>query len=80
MARKTRNSPEGAERRDHWLRGDRSARARPWAYEELLFGSAWARRTEERIVVRSAPPLHGTHLAELVLRLRKALSVGHSAS
>jgi hypothetical protein len=35
-----RNSPEGAAGSDHWLRAETPARSRPWAYEELLFGSS----------------------------------------
>jgi hypothetical protein len=38
MPRKKRSSSQGAHRNEYWLRSG-SARARPWAYEELLFGS-----------------------------------------
>lgn len=38
MPRDQRNSPQGAHRSHDWLRLE-SARSRPWAYEELLFGS-----------------------------------------
>jgi hypothetical protein len=38
MPRDQRNSPQGAHRSHDWLRLG-SARPRPWAYEELLFGS-----------------------------------------
>jgi hypothetical protein len=38
MAHKKRSSPQGAQRGQDWLRFG-SARSRPWAYEELLFGS-----------------------------------------
>jgi hypothetical protein len=38
MPPKKRSSPQGARRSHDWLRRE-SARSRPWAYEELLFGS-----------------------------------------
>jgi hypothetical protein len=40
VSRRKRNSPEGAAGLDHWLRAETPARSRPWAYEELLFGSS----------------------------------------
>jgi hypothetical protein len=39
MSGRKRSSPQGADRRQQWLRSDQSARIRPWAYEELLFRS-----------------------------------------
>ena len=47
MSRKSRTSPQGADRSDHWLRGGQAARSRAWAYEELLFGSTHGRHREE---------------------------------
>jgi hypothetical protein len=38
MPHKKRSSPQGAHRSRDWLRSG-SARSRPWAYEELLFGT-----------------------------------------
>jgi hypothetical protein len=40
VSRRKRNSPEGDAGSDDWLRAETAARSRPWAYEELLFGSA----------------------------------------
>jgi hypothetical protein len=40
MSRRKRSSAQGADRREDWLRREQPARSRPWAYEELLFGSA----------------------------------------
>jgi hypothetical protein len=40
VSRRKRNSPEGDAGSDDWLRAETAALSRPWAYEELLFGSA----------------------------------------
>ncbi len=40
MPPRKRSSPEGANSKEHWLRSEEPARSRPWAYEELLFGSS----------------------------------------
>jgi hypothetical protein len=34
------NSLQGVNEKAHWLRSDEPTRSRPWAYEELLFGSS----------------------------------------
>jgi hypothetical protein len=39
MPLRERNSPEGANGNENWLGSDEPGRSRPWAYEELLFGS-----------------------------------------
>ena len=44
MPLQKRSSPEGVEGNEHWLRSKEPARSRPWAYEELLFGSALERK------------------------------------
>ena len=38
MPPKRPNSPQGVNEKGRWLRSDEPNRARPWAYEELLFG------------------------------------------
>ena len=44
MPHARRSSPEGANGREDWLAADEWGRLRPWAYEEILFGSP-----EERV-------------------------------
>jgi hypothetical protein len=65
VSRRKRNSPEGAAGSDHWLRLSPS-RARPWAYEELLFGSSRdrAQTRELSALVRELESERGA-LAEL---------------
>jgi hypothetical protein len=66
MARKTRNAPQGVEQRDKWLRGDQAGRTRPWAYEELLFGSARARQRDKQLGALAAElALERDELAQL---------------
>jgi hypothetical protein len=54
MPPRRRSSPNGANGREDWLAVAEPSRERPWAYEELLFGSAEerARAKELREVVR----------------------------
>jgi hypothetical protein len=40
MPPRTRRPPQGAVGKGEWLRPDETARSRPWAYEEALFGSS----------------------------------------
>src|SRR2546425_12406326 len=39
MPLRKRSSPEGANGREDWLATGEHGRGRPWAYEQLLFGS-----------------------------------------
>src|SRR5574340_543944 len=39
MPLRRRSSPHGANGREDWLAADADGRQRPWAYEELLFGT-----------------------------------------
>jgi hypothetical protein len=39
MGRGERSTSQGADQRPSWLRSTEPTRSRPWAYEELLFGS-----------------------------------------
>ena len=55
-------SPEGVNGREDWLAADEWGRLRPWAYEEILFGSTEERaRAEElaAVVGELADRAHG---------------------
>jgi hypothetical protein len=79
-----RSSPEGANGREDWLAADEWSRLRPWAYEEILFGSPEERaRSRELVAVvgeleaervelaalHEELDLHLTRIAELERRL-----------
>ncbi len=51
MPPKRRSSPEGVEGKEHWLPSKEPARSRPWAYEELLFGSSLERKRMKELGV-----------------------------
>ena len=62
MSSRKRNSPQGADAKEHWLRADVPIRSRPWVYEELLFGSS---RERTRALGALVEGLHNER-AELV--------------
>ena len=84
MPHARRSSPEGVNGREDWLAADEWGRLRPWAYEEILFGSTEERaRAEELAAVvdeletervelaalHETLDLHLTRIAELERRL-----------
>ena len=78
-----RSSPEGANGREDWLAADEWGRLRPWAYEELLFGSPEQRATTQELAAIVSEldgervelaALHETldlHLARIAVRERR---------
>lgn len=70
MAPRERNSPQGADAKEHWLRADAPMRSRPWVYEELLFGSSHDReRTRALGVVVAELESERAELARLYAEL-----------
>jgi hypothetical protein len=61
-----RSSPEGVNGREDWLAADEWSRLRPWAYEEILFGTREQRaRTQELAEVIGALEAERVELAAL---------------
>jgi hypothetical protein len=72
MPPRRRRSPDETDGREDWLGADEPGRARPWAYEELLLGSA-AERARVSELSRVESELETEHLE--VTRLHEALDV-----
>ena len=70
MPSRNRRSPPRTARKGNWLRSDEPPRSRPWAYEELLFGSS-AERGKAKEADEGEPDEERAELA----RLEQALDV-----
>ena len=95
MPLRRRRSPDGANGRDEWLAPGEQERGRPWAYEELLFGSPEERErarelgavveeleSERAELARLHEELdtHLTRIAELDRRLRGLTGEGDNGT
>jgi hypothetical protein len=74
MAPRKRSSPQEVVGKERWLQSDEPTRSRPWAYEELLFGSSDDReQTRELGAVAEELGKERAELARLYQELDKHL-------